>query len=134
MPIVGAAIQLNLQLFDGATDKYARAYLKDADGVDLPESPVDLTHAGNGLYSDDSVMMPDTAQVTATYRVFTDAGYSTPSADHSDALDIFEKTTALTPTATVNLDQELSGIIESNLELVAALEADDSIYATLEDC
>jgi hypothetical protein len=134
MPTVGAAIQLNLQLFDGATDKYVRAYLKDASGNNLAASPVNLAHVGNGLYSDDSVLMPDTAQVTATYRVFTDSGYSSASADHSDALDVFEKTTEATATATVNLDQELSGIIETDLELVAALEADDSIHATIEEC
>jgi hypothetical protein len=119
MPKLGEAIQLNLQLFDGATNKYVKAWLRNASGVALGTPTVSLSHIGEGLYSNDSVLMPDTSQVTAVYKVFDDAGFTTPSADHADALDIFE------------LDS--SGSISNELELSATIET-DLLLAALEDC
>lgn len=121
MPIIGATLNLNLQLFDGATNKFVRATLRDASGASLG-SPVAMPHVGLGLYSDDSQVMPNTAEVTATYKVFDDAGFTTPSADHSDALDVFALTEATALVSNVDL------------ELVAVIESDNIITASLEDC
>ena len=90
MPAVGAVIELNLQLFDGDTGKFVHAHVKDGAGVDVAGSPFALTHVGNGLYSDDSFAMPaGTTQVTATYIVYNDAGFTIESGTHSRAIDVY---------------------------------------------
>lgn len=127
MPKIGTALQLNLQLFDGATNKFVRAYLRDADGVVLAASPVALTHKGEGLYSNDAVTMPNTRQVTAVYRVFDDAGFTTASTSHADALDIFD----------LELDQELTNVLTgivtgSNLNGVVA--SSGALTGFVEEC
>lgn len=85
----GDQIPLSVQLFDGDTAKYVRATVRGSNGTPLAGSPVDLTHVGNGLYTDDSLVMPLDNFVTASYRVYTDAGYTIPSDLHSDTEDIF---------------------------------------------
>jgi len=90
MPKVGNKIPLFCQLFDGATNMYVRAYLVNSDLAFLPQSPVNLTNAGNGTYESNAVVMPDTEFVVAIYKVFQDAVYTIPSDTHADCEDIFE--------------------------------------------
>ena len=88
MPRFGESIRLNLQLWDGATNKYVRAYLYNSSGASI--GTVDLEHVANGLYSDSSVVMPMTDQVRAVYRVFSDSAHTVESVRHSDALEVFD--------------------------------------------
>jgi len=88
---VGDPIQLNLQLEDGSTNQFPRAILRNQLGILLAESPVDLTHTGEGLYQNDSVFMPNTQEVTATYKVYTDFARTLLSERYSIELDVFER-------------------------------------------
>lgn len=112
MPSVGSAIYLNLQLFDGATNQFPRAYLYDAAGDELAESPVDLAHVENGLYSNSDVLMPASGQIKAVYKVFTDSGHTTLSGVYAQALDIF---TLDAEAASVPSMSDLVGVISSQV-------------------
>lgn len=90
MPKLGESLRLNLQLFDGATNKFVRAWCLNDDGVLLSGTPLSLTHQGYGLYANKTISMPNTKQVKTVYRVYNDATFLSPSAIHSDAIDIFE--------------------------------------------
>lgn len=87
MPMLGERIRLNLQLWDGAENKYVRAYLYDDSGDEI--ATVNMTHVGNGLYSDSSVVMPFTNQVRAVYRIFSNSSYSFSSTRHAHAMEVF---------------------------------------------
>jgi len=87
---VGSAVPLTLQLPDGATDKYVQAVVRDPAGDELDDSPVNLAHVGEGLYTDDSVSMTSDNFVTVTYLVYSDAGYTTLDDDYSHGFDIVQ--------------------------------------------
>lgn len=72
-----------------ATVYYVDAVLKDFNRDELAESPVDLTDEGDGIFTDDSVNMPDEPYVTATYRVFLDAAKTQLASD--DYCSVTEK-------------------------------------------
>lgn len=113
---LGDAIQLNLQLFDGASNQYPRAYLYDAEGTELAESPVDLAHVENGLYANSEVSMPSTAQVKAVYKVFSDSGHTSLNGDYQTALDVFNLETNAENSGKVDLTASLStGIIKASV-------------------
>lgn len=88
---VGQPIPISLQLFDGATDKFVRAVVRNSSGSAISGSPFALTHVAGGQYSNLSVLMPDTKFVTVQYKVYTDSGFTTASATHADALETFER-------------------------------------------
>ena len=92
MPKLGDAIPLSYQLFDGATNKFVRAILRDASGTALPASPVTLSHVSDGIYEDISVLMPNTTYVSATFQVFDDAAFTIPSDIQSDGTELYELT------------------------------------------
>ena len=91
--IVGSKLNLKISLSDGNPTRFVRAFLYDLDGVSLTPAYVDLVHQDNGLYSDDVAVMPNADQVSAVYRVYSDAGFSIQDLNYSQALDIFEKET-----------------------------------------
>lgn len=88
---IGDTIHLNLQLSNGNTGKYVRATVRNASGVEISGSPVALTHIGGGLYSNDSLTMPNTDEVTAQYVVYDDAGFTTVNTNYSQVMDTFQK-------------------------------------------
>jgi len=94
MPIVGDPIDLNLQLHDGATDKFPQVTLRDEDGVELVGSPVDLVHVGQGLYQSDAILMPDTREVTGVFITFNNAIHTILSIIHQRDLEIFTPSSA----------------------------------------
>lgn len=132
MPNVGDALILSLQLFDGATNKYPRARVYDASGAEIAGSPVALSHVAGGLYRNGSLVMPDSAQVEAQYKVYDDAGFTTPSATHSDALDVILKTD-VAPDSLVISDDDLVGVVSSEDSLSGSVSTDDLI-GKVEDC
>ena len=129
----GDLIPLNLQLFDGATNKHVQVRLFDADGTELGDSPVALSHTAGGLYQDDSVEMP-ASPIIAQYKVYDDSGFTTPSSAHADATDLFDvrNETEVTVNAPA-MEQELSGTMETDFELIGQLTTEE-ITATLEEC
>jgi hypothetical protein len=115
MPAIGEKLRLNLQLWDGATNRYVKAYLYDGDDVEI--ATVNLSHVGRGLYADSTQEMPNTPQVRVVYRVFNNASYTQVSEKHSDCLDVFELETRMF----------------SYEELVGQLDYEDEIVGTVDD-
>jgi hypothetical protein len=126
MPKVGESLQLNVQLFDGAENKYPRATLYDADGSELAASPVDLSHVGSGLYTDDSVGMPSTEAVRAVYVIYDDAGHTTESSLHARSMDVFALEFGAAGLA------ELEGQIAQDDSLIGEIDADGEIVGQIE--
>jgi len=91
MPLVGDKLVLTLMLFDGATDKYVKARVFDADGIELPSSPVTLTHFDDGLYTNDDLFMPNSSYVTAAFIIFDDALLTTESELHARTQVTYER-------------------------------------------
>lgn len=71
---VNEALKLVANLDDGS--KYVRAYLWDNGGNPLSPPTVDLSHIGDGIFTDTTVLMPNKAQVIAKFKVYDDAAYS----------------------------------------------------------
>lgn len=67
---------------------YVDAILKDAARVQIG-SAVDLGHEGDGIFFDNSVTMPEEDYVTATYRIWQDAGKTIPHPDFCSSSEIF---------------------------------------------
>jgi len=84
----GDNIPIHLQLSTGNTGKYVRAQLKDTSGGNIG-SAINLTEAGDGLYTDNSQIMPSTQFILCVYKVYDDAGYTTISEDDGDFVDLF---------------------------------------------
>ena len=82
----GEPLRLELQLSEGDDAKFVRAFLKDQAGVDL--TTVDLGNVSRGLYINSSEAMPNIPQVTATYVVYEDSGFSIESC-FTRGLDVF---------------------------------------------
>ena len=88
---VGEKIPLDLKLQDGNAGKYPLAYLRDVDGVSIVGSPVALTHVGEGRYIDNSIDMPDTKQLKASYIVYDDAAHTVESVIYVHGTDTFDR-------------------------------------------
>jgi hypothetical protein len=86
---IGSPLYLNLQLETGAENKYPVAILRDQDGNELTGSPYILASAGDGLYLNDSVMMPNLQVVICTYKVYNDDDHLIPSDEDADSSDVF---------------------------------------------
>lgn len=142
---LGSTIHLNLQLEDGATDKFPSAILRDKDGTQI--SVEELTHTGNGLYQNDDQVMPNTDEVTATYLVYEDSDRTTISPLYGAALDVYTLDRTLSLVEDINNSinalvsgslpgESLIGLIEENgQELTGLIEDQDEaeIVGTLED-
>lgn len=118
---VGQKIPLALQLFDGATDRHVRAWVRKPDGTQLSGSPYTLSHVASGLYENDNATMPDSDWVTAQYRVFDDSGFTSPSEDHADALDTFTRSTS------IENGSEVAGFIDSGGEVLGLAQGSDAV-------
>jgi len=127
MPLIGEKIRLNLQLWDGATNRYVRAYLYDAAGSLY--ATLNLSHVARGLYEDSSQIMPDTAQIRAVYRVYTNSSYTQVSAKHCDSIDVFDRESV----EPVNCE-ELIGLIDTGEELVGSISEAEEITGEIEEC
>lgn len=79
------SIPLFAKLGKAETDKYVRAYLRDANGAPYSTPSVDLSHAGEGLYVDNSVIFSGALPLIASYQVFNDSGYSEKADIYDDA-------------------------------------------------
>lgn len=123
----GDPIRLNLQLFDGDENKFIKAYLRDNLGAQLAGSPVTLTHTDNGLYEDDSILMPNNPEVTAVYEVYNDSGFLFRSRKHSDSIDIYR------PDRVLELVLDLAANICAG-DLEGYLIDNEELEGILDDC
>ena len=87
----GSPIPLSLQLWDGNSTLYVQATLMYASGVPFPTPTVNLQPTGNqGLYIDNSLVMPNTSQpIYATFTVYDDSAYTIPDAGHDVTYETF---------------------------------------------
>lgn len=118
-------VNLNLQLEGREEDKFVRAFLKDADGVDL--ATIDLTHTSNGLYQNDSFLMPDTNEVTAQFLVYDDASYLIESCEYYISFDKFILYDPSLDIPIVEKEEILSGLIHDSGLLEGRLLDDNQI-------
>ena len=107
---IGQTMELNCQLFDGATNKFVKAFLFNSAGTQYDS--VDLTSLGLGLYRDSSKIFNDPTEVTVTFIVYSDSGYSVIDTDYTYAYDSFKATVSNTNglgiTGTVTTDINIS--------------------------
>lgn len=73
--IIGELVPLELQLSDGTTGLFPRALVYDASGTLIATK--DLAHVANGRYANDTLVMPSSGYVAATYIVYSDSGHTT---------------------------------------------------------
>jgi hypothetical protein len=128
MPMIGERLHINLQLYDGDTNKYVRALFFNADGIQF--ASVDLTNIGEGLYSNSSVTMPATDQVKVVYKVYTSAAYTNLSQLHAVSMDVFDLETV--DGRTVHCD--LIGLVEEAPELIAYISQSTELFGEIENC
>ncbi len=88
---IGEKVPLHMQLYNGDTGKFVRAFVKNDSGIDVIGSPFTLNHVGNGLYTNGALSMPDVPFVESTYQVFDDSGFTAKAPTHGDDVDIFNK-------------------------------------------
>lgn len=70
----GQLIDLNLKLEGDNGSVFPVASLRDQDGVGIAVVP--LQHSGDGLYQNDTFPMPNQREVTAEYRIYSDAAFT----------------------------------------------------------
>lgn len=120
MPKLGYPLFLNVELWDGATDMFVLAYVRDENDVEVPGSPVICSHVGHGLYTNSSLVMLDTRQMKATYEIFKDALHTVISPDHSNAIDVFDfEETAI---QIAGLGTDLAGVMDAGNDLSGAVD------------
>lgn len=92
MPLLGEIVRMNLQLWDGAPNKFVRAFVYDSAGNAFFAYPfVELSHIGNGLYINNEIPFPPgTPQLKMSYVVYDDAGYTIESRKYSRSADVFD--------------------------------------------
>lgn len=126
----GDNIPLSLQLYDGATNKYVRAIIKDPTDVQLAGSPASLSHIGEGMYKNSALVMPLKDYLTVTYKVFQDALFTIPDTNYSETDELV---TLLVPVAELieileKIDQILSeGVVAKGVgfDLVGEIGANE---------
>jgi hypothetical protein len=88
---VGSPILLSLQLWNNAIDKFVRAFLKNPDGSPYSTPQIDLTHVGNGLYINNSLIMPNIQAIFATFIVYEDSGFTTPDSGFTSVEGVYQQ-------------------------------------------
>lgn len=91
--LVGDKLNLKLNVEDKNESLYVRAFLYDISGVALSPAFVNLAHQNKGIYSENTAVMPDVAQVVAVFRAYTDNTYTTEVPGYNQAMELYEKDT-----------------------------------------
>ncbi len=110
----GDPIPLNLQLFDGKTDRVVKATLVNQAGATIAANVV-LTHSGLGLYQSNSQTMPEADYVAVTYIVY-DVDGTTEDTSYNRSQDVYYRAKDIEPAV-------LSGSV-SDLNLVTGAVSD----------
>jgi hypothetical protein len=140
MPRVGDPLPIDCKLWDGNNSVFVRAYLTNDLGQSILGSPISVPNIGNGKYATSAIFMPaGTAYVSCSYEVFSDAGFTTPATQYTDATDNFplevpdyeilatlvEVQKALTLLATTGNPNTLVGIIDKVTDLIGYVKGDN---------
>jgi hypothetical protein len=147
---IGDPIILSVSLYDQAPDMYVRAILR-ADGIVMPQSPINLVHIGNGTYfykNLSTLIFPtNTFDVRVQYIVYDDSNYTTASVRYETAEDIFRLSTSvpydspqliekidnlISIVSSHDLNSEIVGEIVDSFELLGAVQ-DEDVVGYLDD-
>lgn len=91
MPSPANIVPLSLQLYDGKTDQFPMALVRDPSGAVLFGGPVALTHVASGLYQNLTKSFGATTGVyCAQYFVYEDAGHTQLSTAYEDQFESFD--------------------------------------------
>ena len=122
MPRLNHPIPIALQLWDRDTSKFIRATVRAPGGAQLPGSPVTLAHAADGFYTTAAIAMPQVDYVSVFYEVFADPAQTIPSAEHSEAFEIFELSGLSGGGSASGFDDLVAIIDDATIPLVATVE------------
>jgi hypothetical protein len=109
-------LRVALEGQDDDTDVVVRCVLRNAVGTAIG-STLTLTHLGDGVFGNDTVIMPDTPLVSARYYIFEGDG-TTPHPDFFGSLELFYRSTG---SGACSGAQKLVGIIGSD-DLVGVIK------------
>ena len=122
---VNTPIPLTLQLWDGATDKYPQAEIRDSGGSLALGSPIDLPHVGSGLYRDLTKSLASAQIISVTFVTYDDAGHTIESPIHQRSTIDFEILPEVigpdTPVFTEG-QKEITGIIPGYTRVIGLLQ------------
>ena len=125
----GAKLLIWIGIESGATDKHPLASLYDANGDELPESPVPLTHVAKGAYFDDSVTRPDTPVIAVVGEIYDDSSHTILSDDQGNTLECISQD----PTTTVAvIPTRLVGEVV-NIHRVTGVVEEDGVVGQVDD-
>ena len=103
---LGQTLPIALQIANGATAVFVRAFLYDATGTQLSGSPVSVPHRANGFYATNAVTMPNSSIVYVQYIVYTDASFATLLTTQARVLETYVLDTSI---AAIRDDLERTG-------------------------
>jgi hypothetical protein len=86
---VGEPVALRLSLNRDETTKFVKAFLTSASGASIVN--LNLTHLANGIYGENSYLMPNYDSVDVKYRVYIDSGYTVLDPTYPSAFDVIRK-------------------------------------------
>lgn len=126
---VGDQLHLRVQLEDGASDKFIRAYAFDESHSALPGSPYLMTHRqfGNYTYSDPALTFPDVNEVYVQYVVFNDAAFTEVDDFHGISFSVWRKSYEIDIAV-----EEIRTQVNQILNLVAGLSSSADLYAVID--
>lgn len=159
MAKIGQPIFLQCWLEDGRSNKFVKAVCRNVSGTEVSGSPAYLSYVGEGLYTNySSVIFPLNQEfITATYLVYDDSGFTSPSFDYfigddvfsAEFADLFNKVDILVSAIHTDLTGEVSdmtcvvGSIEPSVVIAGSIEdvvlagmVEDSVLliGVIEDC
>lgn len=124
--VVGDQIPLTWKAGDGRTDLFVRVCVFDEAGVDLPASPITLTHVKKGNYRDLSITMTDTVHIVGDYKAFEDAGFTKPARYFEDS-DLFRPKIEVETVVIPGQGTRIEAIVVQ--DAITAVVKDDAIDA-----
>lgn len=87
---VGEPLRLRLSLGDNNTSKFVKAFLS-SDGAPLLVPTATLAHFGQGIYGNNSYLMPASfAVIDIKYIIYLDAGFTVEDPTYFSATDQYE--------------------------------------------
>lgn len=138
---VGNPIRLDLQLADLAEDQYVQAILLDEAGAAFAIQA--LPHISQGLYSDDTQIMPNKPQITATFVVYSDAGFTTRNENYTASFETYMRDDNATQLDIINNKLnaisagtgpgDLTGVIVDGGILAASIKDSGDFTGVLDD-
>lgn len=126
----GDQIPLQLQLWDGSTSKFPRAFVNDATGASISGSPFDLSHVANGQYSNLTAVMPSTPFVTLQFIVYSDAGRTIVDLNYSYAFEIQELENSLPSASYTAPDNASVATILTRTDVATSTRLASASYTT----